>query len=221
MLLLPWACDDPRTSHLARQCIDAIATPSGAAQRGRLGGTEHRRLRPAPAPGRFQARRWPRADQAMCRVKRAGKRGFAQPSGQPAGSGAGLERASAAGPASAPRQYPACLAALPAPQQASARAAIQQPAVVEHPQYGRDGVMGWRPPRGTGSAARRVGGRQAMKSETTQHIGGLGKRRLLQLGQGLLQTGTDQCRRWKLALEESAPLLQPGLGGDLEGPPPR
>ena len=28
VLLLPWACDDPRTSHLARQCIDAIATPS-------------------------------------------------------------------------------------------------------------------------------------------------------------------------------------------------
>lgn len=27
VLLLPWPSEDPRTSHLARQCIDAIATP--------------------------------------------------------------------------------------------------------------------------------------------------------------------------------------------------
>lgn len=78
VLLLPWTCDDPRTSHLARQCINAISTPfelpNGDASVGLSMGIAA--IRPQDDFSTALAR----ADQAMYRVKRSGKRGFTSPS---------------------------------------------------------------------------------------------------------------------------------------------
>lgn len=83
VLLLPWHSEEPQTSQLARQCIDAIATPfelpNGEVVVGLSMGIAT--IRPQDDFGSALAR----ADQAMYRVKRSGKRGFyiATQSGQP------------------------------------------------------------------------------------------------------------------------------------------
>lgn len=83
VLLLPWHSDDPRTHHLAHQCVNVISTPfelpNGEAEVGLSMGIAQ--IRPQDDFSTALAR----ADQAMYRVKRSGKRGFyvSQPSGQP------------------------------------------------------------------------------------------------------------------------------------------
>ncbi|ABO88889.1 GGDEF domain protein [Aeromonas salmonicida subsp. salmonicida A449] len=83
VLLLPWHSDDPRPHHLAQQCVNVISTPfelpNGEAEVGLSMGIAQ--IRPQDDFSTARAR----ADQAMYRVKRSGKRGFyvSQPSGQP------------------------------------------------------------------------------------------------------------------------------------------